>query len=176
MLDGACGRYLRVARLHGMLEAMPTLRVEASALVRARPSVVYGLISDYRRGHPSILPPEYFEDMVVEEGGQGAGTRVRFTMKAFGAKEISRASITEPQPGRVLVETVEDRGIVTTFRVEPTGSNESQVTLTTDYPTKGVRGWFEALVVPRYLRKVYAAELRLLARRAVEASVGLSGS
>jgi hypothetical protein len=148
---------------------MRTLRVDASALIPAPPSVVYALIADYRRGHPSILPPEYFEDLIVEDGGQGAGTRVRFTMKAFGKREVSRARVTEPHPGRVLVETVEDRGIVTTFTVEPWQANESKVTLTTEYPTRGVRGWFEALVVPRYLRKVYAAELRLLARRAVEA-------
>jgi hypothetical protein len=148
---------------------MRTLRVDASALIPAPPSVVYALIADYRRGHPSILPPEYFEDLIVEDGGQGAGTRVRFTMKAFGQREVSRARVTEPHPGRVLVETVEDRGIVTTFTVEPWQANESKVTLTTEYPTRGVRGWFEALVVPRYLRKVYAAELRLLARRAVEA-------
>lgn len=151
---------------------MPTLRVEASALIPAPQPVVYGLISDYRRGHPSILPPEYFEDLVVEEGGQGAGTRIRFTMKAFGSRETSRARITEPHPGRVLVETVEDRGIVTTFTVEASQTNESKVTLITEYPTKGLRRWFEAFVVPRYLRKVYAAELRLIAQRAAEASNG----
>ena len=155
---------------------MPTLKVDASAVIQAPPSVVYALISDYRHGHPSILPPEYFEDLVVEEGGQGAGTRVRFTMKAFGTKEVSRARITEPHPGRVLVETVEDRGIVTTFTVEGSKSNESKVTLTTEYPTKGVRGWFEALVVPRYLRRVYAAELRLLAQRATETHGGSPSS
>jgi len=159
-----------------MLHKMPTLTVDASALIAAPPSVVYALISDYRRGHPSILPPEYFEDLVVEEGGQGAGTRVRFTMKAFGTKKISRARITEPHPGRVMVETVEDRGIVTTFTVEPSQSDESKVTLTTEYPAKGIRGWFEALVVPRYLRKVYAAELRLLAQRAAEAGSNVSQS
>lgn len=155
---------------------MRTLRVDATALIQAPPSVVYTLISDYRQGHPSILPPEYFEDLVVEEGGQGAGTRVRFTMKAFGTREVSRALITEPQPGRVLVETVEDRGIVTTFTVEPARNDESQVTLKTEYPTKGLRGWFEALVVPPFLRKVYAAELRLLAQRAVEAKKGPTDS
>jgi hypothetical protein len=155
---------------------MATLRVDASALIAAPPAVVYALISDYHRGHPSILPPEYFEDLVVEEGGQGDGTRVRLTMKVFGAKATSRARITEPIPGRVLVETVEGRGIVTTFTVEPSQHNESKVTLTTEYPTKGVRGWFEALVVQRYLRRVYAAELRLLAQRASEASGGRTNS
>ena len=97
-------------------------------------------------------------------------------MKAFGAREVSRARVTEPHPGRVLVETVEDRGIVTTFTVEPSQSNESKVTLRTEYPTRGIRGWFEALIVPAYLRRVYAAELRLLAQRAIEANDGSTNS
>jgi hypothetical protein len=148
---------------------MPNLKIEASAVISAPPSVVYGIIADYRSGHPSILPPEYFEDLVVEEGGRGAGTRIRFTMKAFGKRETSRALVTEPEPGRVLVETVEDRGLVTTFTVDGAPGNSSRVTFVTDYPTRGLRGWFESLVVPGYLKKVYAAELRLLAQRAVEA-------
>jgi hypothetical protein len=148
---------------------MPILRIDASAAIPAPARVVYGLLSDYRQGHPSILPPEYFEGLVVEAGGVGAGTRIRFTMKAFGRRESSRAHVTEPQPGRVLVETVEGRNIVTTFTVEPAGEDAALVTLSTEYPAQGMRGWFEALFVPGYLKKVYAAELSLLARRAAEA-------
>jgi len=146
---------------------MGNLRITASADVAASPAVVYGLIADYHAGHPSILPPEYFEDLVVEEGGKGAGTRIRFTMKAFGRREVSRARITEPEPGRVLVETVEGSGIVTTFTVDPAPGG-SRVTFDTDYPVRGLGGWLERLVVPGYLRKVYAAELLLLGQRASE--------
>jgi hypothetical protein len=138
-----------------------------SAHVAAPPPVVYGLIADYRQGHPSILPPEYFENLVVEEGGQGAGTRIRFTMKAFGRREESRARVTEPEPGRVLVETVEGSGIVTTFTVDPAPGG-TLVTFDTTYPVRGLGGWLQRLVVPGYLRKVYAAELRLLGHRAAE--------
>ena len=149
---------------------MPTLHIEASATMSAPANVIYDLIADYRQGHPSILPPEYFEDLTVEAGGRGAGTRIRFTMKAFGRREVSRADITEPEPGRVLVETIPATGIVTTFTITPTGDGSTHVLFATDYPARGLRGWFEALVVPRYLKKVYAAELRLLEQRAVEAS------
>ena len=149
---------------------MPTLRIKASAVIPAPASRVYGLIADYRKGHPSILPPEYFEDLVVEEGGRGAGTRIRFTMKAFGSREVSRASVTEPEPGRVLVETVQGKEIVTTFTVAPTPDGNAQVTIDTRYVAKGLRGWFEALFVPGYLKKVYAAELHLLGQRAAEAA------
>jgi hypothetical protein len=149
---------------------MPILRVTTSADIPAPPSIVYGLIADYHRGHPSILPPEYFADLVVEEGGRGAGTTFRFTMIAFGGREVSRARVTEPEPGRVLVETVEGRGIVTTFTVDPAPGNASRVTFATDYPAKGVRGWVERLMVPGYLKRAYAAELSLLAQRAGEAA------
>lgn len=147
---------------------MPNINIEASADVPAPAPIVYGLIADYRDGHPSILPPRYFEELVVEEGGRGAGTRIRFTMKAFGRRETSRARISEPEPGRVLVETVEGSGIVTTFTVVPAPDGFTRVTIATSYPTAGARGWLERLFVPAYLRRVYRAELSLIARRAAE--------
>jgi hypothetical protein len=143
---------------------MPILRIKVSTVISAPAPVVYALIADYRHGHPSILPPEYFEDLVVEAGGQGAGTRIRFTMKAFGRREVSRAEVTEPEPGRVLVETIREKGVVTTFTVAPVPDGRTEVTLETVYPARGLRGWFEALFVPGYLKKVYVAELRLLAQ------------
>jgi hypothetical protein len=146
---------------------MRHLRVEASAIVPAPRPVVYDLIADYKVGHPSILPSKYFENLVVDEGGRGAGTRIHYTMKAFGSKETSYAYVTEPEPGRVLVETVEGRGIVTTFTVDPLSGAQCRVTFVTEYPTSGVRGWIESLIVPGYLRKVYAAELAQLSERAM---------
>jgi len=148
---------------------MPTLRIKSSATIAAPAPIVYGLIADYREGHGSILPPEYFEDLRVEAGGRGAGTRIRFTMKAFGRRQVSRADVTEPEPGRVLVETVQGTGIITTFTVNPTADGNARIMIATEYPAPGMRGWLAALVVPSYLKRVYAAELRLLAQRAAEA-------
>ena len=149
---------------------MPTLRIKASALIPAPGATVYELIADYDRGHPSILPAQYFEDLVVLDGGRGAGTRIRYTMKAFGSKETSHATITEPEPGRVLVETVEERPVATTFTVEPQPDGRTRVTFLTEYRTQGLRGLIETLLVPGFLRKVYAAELQQLAQRAIAAS------
>jgi hypothetical protein len=148
---------------------MPLLRINASADIPASARVIYDLIADYRAGHPSILPAEYFENLIVEEGGRGAGTRIRFTMKAFGKRETSHARVTEPEPGRVLVETVDERPIVTTFTVVPEHDRRSRVTISTEYQAKGLRGWFELLMVPSYLRKVYAAQLQQLAQVAMRA-------
>src|SRR6187455_375742 len=126
---------------------MPTLRITASALIPAPAATVYELIADYNRGHPSILPAQYFEDLVVLAGGRGAGTRIRYTMKAFGSKETSHAKITEPEPGRVLVETVEERPVATTFTVEPQPDGMTHVTFLTEYRTQGLRGLIETLLV-----------------------------
>ena len=149
---------------------MPAIRVSVSGTVGASAATTYEIIADYRNGHPRILPPEYFGRLDVLAGGQGAGTRIRFEMKAFGKLNVGTADITEPVPGRELVETLTD-GIVTTFLVESVGPSECRVTITTAYSRPGLRGWLESLVVPGHLRKVYRAELARLAQVVTEASL-----
>ena len=146
---------------------MPTIEVAESQRIPAPASVVYGIIADYRTGHPSILPAQYFGRLDVLEGGVGAGTRIRFEMKAFGRVNVAEGVVTEPVPGRELRETLVD-GIVTTFVVEPEGTGQSRVTIRSKYERSGVRGWIERLLVPRFLRQVYVAELAQLARVATE--------
>jgi hypothetical protein len=148
---------------------MPTINISVSATIGAPNSLLYGIIADYRVGHPSILPPQYFGRLDVLAGGRGADTRIRFEMKAFGRINIGIAEVTEPVPGRELRETLSD-GIVTVFLVEPVGSAESRVTISTTYHKHGLRGWLEKLVAPRYLRRVYTAELAQLARVAADAA------
>jgi hypothetical protein len=87
-------------------------------------------------------------------------------MKAFGKINIAMADITEPVPGRELRETLAS-GIVTTFLVEPLDAGSSRVTIETRYRSPGLRGLFESLIAPGFLRKVYTAELALLAQEAV---------
>jgi hypothetical protein len=144
---------------------MPSISVSASSSVPAPAALVYDIIADYRTGHPRILPPEYFGRLDVEAGGWGDGTRIRFEMRAFGRTNVGTARITEPVPGRELRETL-DSGMVTTFLVENVGPDESRVTIRTEYARVGVRGWIEKVLVPRYLRRVYAAELALLSTEA----------
>jgi len=144
---------------------MANIRVNAFADVPLSPEVAYGLIADYRHGHPRILPPRYFSGLVVEAGGVGAGTRVRFDMHAFGNHQTLHADITEPEPGRKLVETVVESGAVTTFTVEPlAGGAQSRVTIRTEYAREGISGWIEALFAPRLLKTIYLEQLELLSR------------
>lgn len=141
---------------------MPEIHVTSSAVVAASPPIVYGLIADYRQGHPSILPAKYFQDLRVEEGGVGAGTRISFQMR-LGKLWRLHAHVTEPEPGRQLCEIYPDTGMVTTFTVDPKDAgSSSHVTIATRYTKPGLAGWLERWLVPRYLRAVFTAELREL--------------
>jgi hypothetical protein len=142
-----------------------SVTVEACGTVRAAADLVYSLIADYRTGHPRIIPPKYFQNLIVERGGMGAGTAITYEMKVFGRVNKSRAQITEPEPGRVLVETVDDQGIVTTFRVEAQGASASQVTISTVMRTRrGIAGTLEAAFIRSFLARVYRDELVLIDR------------
>jgi hypothetical protein len=142
---------------------MPEIQATSSAVVAAPAPIVYGLIADYHHGHPSILPPKYFQNLQVEEGGVGAGTRISFQMRSFGRVRRFHGQVTEPEPGRQLCETYPDAGMATTFTVDPEDAgHSSRVTITTRYTKAGVAGWLERWLAPRFLRAVYAAELREL--------------
>jgi hypothetical protein len=141
----------------------PSLHVSASAEIGAPAVNVYRMIADYRNGHPRIVPPKYFNNLKVDSGGYGAGTRIRYDLRAFGTTRHARAQVSEPEPGRVLVETDLDKGAVTTFTVDALGSRRSLVTISTDVPTrKGPLGAIERAMIRRLLRKAYAAELARL--------------
>jgi len=140
--------------------------VTASASIPARPERVYSLIADYRQGHPRILPKQ-FSGMVVEQGGVGEGTVIRFQISIFGKKQSFRAAVTEPEPGRVLVETdLETNGAVTTFTVDRASAPaDCHVTISTEVLVRdGFLGFFEQTLVTLLLRPMYVKELENLAR------------
>ena len=137
--------------------------VTASALAEAPAETVYAILADYRDGHPHILPRKYFTSLSVERGGVGDGTVIRFRVRAFGKTRETRAAVTEPEPGRVLVETALDEGgPVTTFVVEPEGAR-ARVTFRTEMTSRrGLAGAVERFVASRFLKRVYALELAQL--------------
>lgn len=146
---------------------MPRINATASAVVDAAPATVYGIIADYRNEHPHILPPTFFRNLTAERGGVGAGTRIRFEMTAFGKTRTVWGDVTEPEPGRVLVETYPETATETTFIVDPIdGGRSAKVTIVTAWTRPGLQGLVEQVLAPRLLRKVYAEELALLAQRA----------
>lgn len=140
--------------------------ISASAVIPARRERVYSLIANYQDGHPRILPTQ-FSNLVVEQGGVGAGTLIRFQMSLLGRKQDFRAAVTEPEPGRVLVETYLDaNGAVTTFTVDPgTAPADCRVTISTELPVRsGFVGFLERKFSTFLLRPIYLRELENLAR------------
>jgi Polyketide cyclase / dehydrase and lipid transport len=148
----------------------PTYLVCATARLNAPPRRVYDTIANYHTGHPRILPKQ-FRNLTVEKGGVGAGTVIRFQVKVFGRTDTFRAEITEPDPGRILVEkNILGSDSVTTFIVEPgPQASEALVTIQTELKIrKGWAGAIERFMTERVLRPMYAEELRLLEAAAAD--------
>ena len=155
-----------------MPDEKPVHVVSATARINAPPDRVYGVIADYRNGHPRILPKQ-FSGLTVDAGGYGAGTVIRCSIKLMGRKMEFRAVISEPQPGRVLLEKIDGPSpSQTTFTVDPgpTGQ-ESIVTISTEVTTRsGLAGIIERFMTTRMLKPIYKEELALLAAVAVATS------
>ena len=145
---------------------MGQIKVKADAVLNARPEDVYATIADYRIGHPSILPKESLYDLQVEEGGYGAGTIIRFKSRILGVEQSFHHRVSEPEPGRVLVEqdiaTVQN--VTTTFTVIPIEEGQkSQVEIsTTMNASPGMRGFVERVVLSIFNPRIYRKELKLL--------------
>ncbi len=151
---------------------METYQVSASAVIKAPAEQVYAILADYHNGHPHILPKQYFPSLEVEEGGVGAGTRIRFQMRAFGQTQTAHANITEPEPGRVLVETIPESDIITTFTVLPTSDGQhANTTISSQIKDpQGLLAAVQRFVTKQFLQRVYRKELQLLDEFAQEKS------
>lgn len=143
---------------------MTAHQFSASALIDAPSQQLYAIIADYQQGHPRILPKPPFVSLAIEQGGVGAGTIIRVHMLVLGQLQMFRSVVSEPEPGRVLVET-NDNGYVTTFTVEPRAAGQqSYVTIATEMTGRaGLLGTLERWFITRLLRPVYVKELEQLA-------------
>ncbi len=143
---------------------MAQITVKAAAILDARPEDVYATIADYQHGHPNILPQERLYDLQVEQGGYGAGTIIRFKVKALGVEQTAYQRVSEPEPGRVLVEQDIDsaRNAMTTFTVTAVEQKTHVEIATTMNTSPGLQGLVERLLVPIIQPPVYRKELKLL--------------
>ncbi|MCB0210673.1 MAG: SRPBCC family protein [Anaerolineae bacterium] len=143
---------------------MTVYHLSASALIQAPPQKLYAIIADYQNGHPHILPKPPFVALAVEKGGIGSGTVFRAYMRVLGQLQSFRALVTEPEPGRVLVE-ITDNGYITTFTVDPRADGQqAYVTIATKITGRtGLLGMLEGRLITRMMRPVYDQELEKLA-------------
>jgi hypothetical protein len=104
----------------------------------------------------------------VLQGGIGAGTEIRFALELAGRNQEIVARVEEPEPGRVLTEAYPDKSAVTSFTVDPVG-NQSRVRIETSWEaSRGLVGLIERLMAPRLFRKLFAQELDLIERWAID--------
>ncbi|MEP6621386.1 MAG: SRPBCC family protein [bacterium] len=143
---------------------MSTHSVAVSVVISAKPAELYAALADYREAHPKIVPPAYFGPLIVEAGGTGEGTRFRTSLKLLGQATPFVADVTEPDPGRVLTETIAATGVVTSFTIVQQAEHLSRVTIETHLPRgAGLRGLVERLLVRRLFPRIYVEELGRLA-------------
>ena len=148
----------------GWRGSMAIIDFKASREMPVPAHIVYGVIADYHKGHPAILPKPPFIDLVVEQGGTGAGTVIRMRMKMLGKESVLRAAVNEPEPGRVLLEKALDQDLQTRFIVEPvvvqgSGDERSRTTFHTIINAPGIAGLIQKWIVPRLLLPAYHQEL-----------------
>ena len=124
---------------------------------------LYRIIADYREHHPKFLP-QAFRDLRVVSGGVGAGSVITFDVSSGANVRQFRSEITEPEPGRVLVEEDRTQGARTTFRVTPDGSGSgATVRIENEFRiSPGLRGVIEGIIAPPVLRRLLAEELARL--------------
>ncbi|HEX6450075.1 MAG TPA: SRPBCC family protein [Trebonia sp.] len=145
---------------------MSKVTASAEREIDAPATDVYGYLLD-QHAHQNFLPPA-FSDFHVEEGGVGAGTVTRFKVTAGGRTRQYRMQVSEPEPGRKLVETDTDSSLVTTFTVDPKGE-KSLVNITTNWDgAGGIGGFFEKTFAPRAMHRLYLDELERLNTYAVQ--------
>jgi uncharacterized protein YndB with AHSA1/START domain len=148
------------ASLSGKQGAMAKVTASAERMIDAPAAQVYGYLADQNQ-HAKFLPPA-FSDFQVVEGGVGAGSATRFKITAGGRTREYNMRVSEPEPGRTLVETDQGSSLRTTFTVTPQGDN-SLVNITTSWDgAGGIGGFFEKTFAPRALHRLYLDELSRL--------------
>ena len=148
-------------------------RVTASAerTINAPADRIYRYLADMQL-HSRFLPAPFY-DYKVEQGGVGAGRVVSFKIKFAGGVRELRMDVTEPEPGRTLVQTDSaGSGLVTTFTVTPQ-DDHALVNITSSFDGEtGVAGFVEGIIAPRRLHHIYAKELDRIDAYAREQLVG----
>jgi hypothetical protein len=156
-------RPLRHPGKHGSFRvANPKPNTESGYRCAGPADLIYAIIANYRDGHGHVLPRPPFGALQVEQGGIGDGTVINCQIRIFGRTQTFRAVVTEPELGRVLVETNPDNGWITTFTVDPVAAR-SRVTIATDFESRDdLLGRLQAFLIARFLRPVYERQLDAL--------------
>ena len=133
--------------------AQVTARTERT--IDAPAERVRAALADYETVRPAILT-DHYRDYRVEAGGQGAGSRVHWTLQATRKRVRDQlVEVSEPTADRI-VERDTNSSMVTTWTVTPAGSDRSVVTVETTWNgASGIGGFFERTFAPKGLQRIH---------------------
>lgn len=142
---------------------MSTVSATTTRRIDAPADRILAALADYRGTRPRLLP-EQFTDYEVTDGGQGAGTTVRWKLHATRKRVRDVHADVSASDKHALVETDRNSSLVTTWRVESDGTDSTEVVVTSEWRgATGVGGFFERTFAPRGLDRIYGALLDNLA-------------
>jgi hypothetical protein len=136
------------------------INVSALAMVDADPEQVRASIADYREFRQAILTP-HFSAYEVLEGGQGAGSRVRWTLNpGKWTKRRARVwEVTVEEVGGALVEHDAHSSAVMTWTVVAAPDGRSAVKLALSFTAPGGLGGMRARSRANKLHHLYGETL-----------------
>jgi uncharacterized protein YndB with AHSA1/START domain len=149
---------------------MTKVTASAERTINAPADKIYRYLADMQL-HARFLPAP--STTTNSQGGVGAGRVVSFKIKFAGGVRELRMDVTEPEPGRTLVQTDSgNSGLVTTFTVTPHG-DQALVNMASSFDGEsGVAGFVERIIAPRRLHHIYVKELARIDAYARERLVG----
>jgi polyketide cyclase/dehydrase/lipid transport protein len=131
-------------------------------LLDAPADALYHCLTDYTHHHrhqPEGFLPTAFTHLEVLRGGVGAGTIIRFTTRVGGRSMTRTQEVSEPHPGRVLVEWGDGEG--STFSLDRRGER-TLLRIETTLEPRGLDALLMPLLGAAILRPIYEEEMRNL--------------
>ena len=145
-------------RLGGMGQVVAT----AEHVVHAPADRVRAALGDYAGARQRIAGPQ-FSEYRVEQGGEGAGTRVHWRFAATQKRVRDQVvSVSELPDGAGLVESDTASSMVTTWTLHPAGDTTTVRVRTTWDGASGIGGFFERTFAPKGLARTYTGMLERL--------------
>jgi carbon monoxide dehydrogenase subunit G len=139
---------------------MGQVSATSTILVNAAPDAVLTAVSDYQNVRPKILSPQY-SDYQVLQGGQGAGTVVKWKLQATKSR-VRDVQAAVDLAGKTIIEKDANSTMVTNWTVAPAGPGSSVTVKTSWTGAGGVKGFFEKTFAPLGLRKIQGEVLENL--------------
>lgn len=140
---------------------MGQVTARTSRTISAPAEQVRAALADYATTRPRILTDAY-RDYRVEAGGQGAGSRVHWTLQATKSR-VRDQLVDVTEDAGALVESDANSSMVTRWTVTPDGPASTVSVETTWNGAGGIGGFFERTFAPKGLARIHDGVLEKLA-------------